>query len=320
MKRITFLLIYFILLFTHINSQNTELLEKYFYIIGQSTVSLTEKWGNPIMEEITQYGSMYKYKIDKSDFEFYIVDNKVVGVSLFLRPNNEDPVFFTYYVIYCHRLEKEGFTRVETSYDPGCISIDGNTHDFIKRYEIYDNLKKNDLSISMQLIRDHNNKLSLLALASLTSQKNIFKTKFELIRSFDFYNRISSDFDLLLKDWGKPDSRNFNNYDKSDIVTYYDTNCWGNYTFLSKENKIFKILYTFQGKNNNKSKELFNKYSKIFEEAGYKSEIIPIQGFTIRSLKYSKDNVSIKHTLFPMPKEGKYPNEEVYTVEITITN
>ena len=141
-----------------------------------------------------------------------------------------------------------------------------------------------------------------------------------LNREKDFIHRISTNFDLLLKDWGKPDKRDFNSYDNSDIVTYYENNFWGNYAFLSIDNKIFKIVYALQGNDDSKSRELFENYSKLFEENGYKSEKILSDGFTLKSLRFYKDDVTITHNLFPIPKEGKYPNEEVLTVETTITN
>lgn len=321
MKTFLNLAILFLFLTTSSFGQDTEKMLKYYETVGQQKSFLIENWGEPIKEESTDYGKLYKFKEEKADFEFYMNEKEVIGASMKLQPGSDDASSFTFYVVIGFKLEKEGFERVETSYDPNNISMDGRTHNFVKEYEISDKFKKDDLIINMNLTRSENKRLTFESFAILSTTQQLLQTETnKLNRSEDFYKRISTNFDLLLKDWGKPDKRDFNSYDNSDIVTYYEKNFWGNYAFLSIDNKIFKIVYAFQGNDDSKSRELFEKFSTLFKENGYKSENIPSDGFTLKSLKFYKDNVTITHNLFPMPKEGKYPNEEVLTVETTIIN
>lgn len=320
MKKLILYFICFLFIPSFLSAQDTEKLIKYYEVLGQSSDSLAIKWGKPEKEEITDYGKLYKFKEEKADFEFYLDENKVIAASMKLQPGNDDESSFTFYVVIGFQLEKEGFERIETSYDPENISMDGRTHNFVKEYDISDKFKKDNIIVNMKLTRSENKRLTFESFSILSNKQQLFQSELQkLERSKDFYKRIASNFDLLLKDWGKPDKRDFNGYDKSDIVTYYENNFWGNYAFLSIDNKIFKIVYAFQGSDDNKSRKLFDNFSKTYEEAGYKSEIIPLDGFNVKSLKFSKDNITITHNLFPMPKEGKYPNEEVLTIETTIT-
>jgi len=321
MKKLILYFIYFLFISSFLSAQDTEKLIKYYEVVGQSSDALSTKWGKPEKEEITEYGKLYKFKEEKADFEFYLDENDVIAASMKLQPGNDDGSSFTFYVVIGFQLEKEGFERIETSYDPENISMDGSTHNFMKEYDISDKFKKENIIINMRLTRSENRKLTFESFSVLSNKHQLFQNKFQIFdRVNDFYKRISTSFDLLLKDWGNPDKRDFNSYDNSDIVTYYEKNFWGNYAFLSIDNKIFKIVYAFQSNDDNKSREFFDNLSSTFEKAGYKSEKIPSDGFTVKSLKFYKGNITITHNLFPMPKEGKYPNEEVLTVEITITN
>lgn len=321
MKNLILYFICFLFITSILTAQDTEKLLKYYEVVGQASDSLAIKWGKPEKEEITEYGKLYKFKEEKADFEFYLDENEVIAASMKLQPGNDDGSSFTFYVVIGFQLEKEGFERIETSYDPENISMDGRTHNFVKEYDIRDKFKKYNITINMSLIRSENKRLTFESFSILSNKQQLFqKVTHKLNRTEDFYKRISTSFDLLLKDWGKPDKRDFNSYDNSDIATYYEKNFWGNYGFLSIDDEIFKIIYALQGSDDIKSRELFDKFSNMFEEAGYKSEKIPSDGLTVKSLKFTKDNITITHSLFPMPKEGKYPNEEVLTIETTITN
>lgn len=321
MKKLILYFICFLFIPSFLSAQDTEKLIKYYEVVGQSSNALATKWGKPEKEEITEYGKLYKFKEEKADFEFYVDENDVIAATMKLQPGNDDGSSFTFYVVIGFQLEKEGFERIETSYDPKNISMDGRTHNFVKEYDIRDKFKKDNITINMSLTRSENRKLTFESFSVLSNKQQLFQNKFQTLdRVNDFYTRISTSFDLLLKDWGNPDKRDFNSYDNSDIVTYYEKNFWGNYAFLSIDNKIFKIVYVFQSNDDNKTREFFDNFASTFEKAGYKSENIPSDGFTVKSLKFYKGNITITHNLFPMPKEGKYPNEEVLTVEITITN
>jgi len=321
MKKLILYFICFLIIPSFLSAQDTEKLIKYYEVVGQSSDSLAIKWGKPEKAEITDYGKLYKFKEEKADFEFYLDENKVIAASMKLQTGNDDGSSFTFYVVIGFQLEKEGFERIETSYDPKNISMDGRTHNFVKEYDIRDKFKKDNITINMSLTRSENEKLTFDSFSTLSNKQQLFQqVTHKLNRTEDFYKRISTSFDLLLKDWGKPDKRDFNSYDNSDIATYYEKNFWGNYGFLSIDDEIFKIMYALQGSDDSKSKELFDKFSNMFEEAGYKSEKIPSDGFNVKTMKFYKGNITITHNLFPMPKEGKYPNEEVLTIEITITN
>lgn len=140
-----------------------------------------------------------------------------------------------------------------------------------------------------------------------------------LNREEDYFKRIATKYDVLLKEWGNPDKTDFNSYDNSNIAKYQEKNLFGYYAFLSNKNNIFKVIHLIQGSTNDKSNELYDKYSRTFEEAGFKFEKLPDDGFTTKAIKYFKDGIIINHNLFRAPKEGKYPGKDIQTIETTIT-
>lgn len=88
-------------------------------------------------------------------------NQKVIGAILTLQPGQDDASSFTFYIILGVKLEKDGFEKTETTYDVKNVSIDGQTHNFVKEYEIKDKFNKGDILIRMDLTRGDNYKLIL---------------------------------------------------------------------------------------------------------------------------------------------------------------
>uniref|UniRef100_A0A7V2ZIU1 Uncharacterized protein n=1 Tax=Ignavibacterium album TaxID=591197 RepID=A0A7V2ZIU1_9BACT len=160
----TYLNISIIFLFLTSSSfgQDTEKMLKYYESVGQQKSFLIENWGEPIKIEINDYGvTVYHYKIEKADFQFSLCNQKVIGAILTLQPGQDDASSFTFYIILGVKLEKDGFEKTETTYDVKNVSIDGQTHNFVKEYEIKDQFNKGDILIRMELTRGDNYKLIL---------------------------------------------------------------------------------------------------------------------------------------------------------------
>ena len=135
----------------------------------------------------------------------------------------------------------------------------------------------------------------------------------------DYFKRILTKNDLLILEWGEPDNKSFNSFDKSIISTYNEKDLFGYYTFFSIDNLIFKVIHLIQGNTDEESKLLYDKYSRIFEKSDFKFEKLPEDGFNIKAFKYFKNGIIITHYLFPASKDGKLSGKEILTIETTIT-
>jgi len=321
MYRIYFQLLFSVFIIANLNAQDTEKLFKYYEAVGNTLATLKNDWGVPIKVENKNYSSIYYYEVENADIEFSISDESVINAIFTVQPGNDDATSFTFYMIYGFKIENEGFNRIETTYDPDKISIDGRTQNFTKEYEIRDKFKKETVIINTSLKRSENNRLTFESntllddeqIANEVWQKNTFN------REVDYFKRISTEYDLLLEEWGPPNEKDLKGYDNSSIVKFNETEQYGYYAFLSKDNVIFKVIHLIQGDNNEMTEALYGEYSKIFKEAGYNYEEIPSDGFTIKALKYHKDGSTITHNLFPGPEKGKYPSQDVLTIETTVT-
>ena len=159
--------------------------------------------------------------------------------------------------------------------------------------------------------------LFLIIMTNLLFSQDNSISKFN--KSEDYFKRILTKNDLLILEWGEPDNKSFNSFDKSIISTYNEKDLFGYYTFLSIDNLIFKVIHLVQCNTDEKTKELYDKSSKTFEEAGFKYVKLARDGFTLNAIKYFKDDIIITHNIFSAPKEGKNTGKDALTIETTIT-
>lgn len=162
MKNYLILSILFLFLTASLFGQETEKMLKYYETVGKQKSFLIEHWGEPLNIEVNDYGvTVYYYKIEKANFQFSLYNKKVIGAIMSLQPGQDDASSFTFYIILGVKLEKDGFVKIETTYDVKNVSIDGQTHNFAKDYEIKDKFIKDDILIRMDLSRGSNYKLLL---------------------------------------------------------------------------------------------------------------------------------------------------------------
>ena len=168
MKTVFVQIIFIFLYIPTLKAQDVDQLLKYYEQVGKSVSSLTSVWGNPLKDEINDYGvRVYYFKKEKTNFEFSIYNQNIIGAIMKLQPGQDDGFSFTFYIVVGFKLEKEGFHKMETTYDAHNISLDASTHNFIKEYTIKDTYKKNNLIIRMSLNRNEINKLTLKSSAVL---------------------------------------------------------------------------------------------------------------------------------------------------------
>ena len=243
-----------IFLFSSILSaqDNEQLLKLYYETIGSSISKLIDSWGEPIKKENTHSGMVYYFKKNEISFKFSTHDKTVVLASMKLQPETDDASILTFYVIWGFKLQKDGFIKIDSTYDARDISVNGTNHNFLRKYEISDKFKRDSLLINLQLERGLNYKLYLESHAYFESN-HIAENLFSILnREEDYFKRISQDINHYL--FGENNFQEFYGFDNSDIVTYKVENFSEIMHFYLLIIKYLKLIMLFKGKTMRKLK------------------------------------------------------------------